>query len=636
MERTPHGPRASNWFAAAAIALALGLVLVLVLLVTGALLDSADDLVTVFLAGVAVVALTGWWQDKAARAERDRAAAAEREQADRDRHDEHMREMKTRARLERAHTAERQWAHELRNQVARLHREQGALGHTGDVREMVLETAVQLVDAERGLLLSRRDEDGDGDFDMACQTGFEHDATHSAVAQEYAGKVLRRDETVREDDSRELRGEGRNPADDEIDNLLAIPIFIQDDFEGVVLCANREGGFEDLDDDVLLALGDHAGAVLENGRLQGEMRSTYMAIVRMLAEAIEAKDPATRLHSEDVAEYVRAVADGLGLEAAPREELLIASLLHDVGKIGVSERILLKPGPLTPDERAAIELHARIGYHLVRQVPALHGIAEAVLHHHERWDGAGLPRRAGRRRDPAGRPRDQRGRRVQRHDVGPPLPRGHGRRGGLPRAGALRGRPVRPARGGPVRGAGPHAPARPPRGRRAGGRAGRPRGAGPAGAGRARGGLRAHRRRGQPDAAVRPPPPARAGRPPGRGVDGGRRALLRAAGGADRAVRDQRARGLRRRRPGHRATSRAWCPTWPPRCTGPRAGTAGAGWPSWRPPSPARPRPRWAATWSAPWRRTGPSCARQAPSGARATRRPRRSSRARLALGRAR
>ncbi|HEX5911148.1 MAG TPA: HD domain-containing phosphohydrolase, partial [Thermoleophilaceae bacterium] len=371
-------PRAGTWFATAAIAVAVGLVLVVVLLLTGALFDSADDLVTVFLAGVAVTALVGWWQDKAERAARDAAEASERERADRERHEEHMREVKTRTRLERAHIAEKQWARELRSQVARLHKQQGALGNTGDVREMVLQTAVKLVDADRGLLLSRRDDDNDGDFDMACQVGFESDATHSAVAQEYAGKVLRRDETVREDDSRQLRGEGRNPADDEIDNLLAIPIFIQDDFEGVVLCANREGGFEDLDDDVLLALGDHAGAVLENGKLQGEVRSTYMAIVRMLAEAIEAKDPATRLHSEDVAEYVRGVADGLGLEARHREELLIASLLHDVGKIGVSERILLKPGALTPDERAAIELHSRIGYHLVRQVPALHGIADAV------------------------------------------------------------------------------------------------------------------------------------------------------------------------------------------------------------------------------------------------------------------
>ncbi len=398
MDRTPSTPRAGSWFTLAAIATAVGLALVLVLLLTGTLLDSADDLVTFFLAGVAVVAVAGWWQDTLARTEREKAEAVRREQEDRDReerararHEDHMRDIKTRARLERAHAAQREWVRELRGQVVRMHRERGVLGHTGDVRELVLETALRLVEADRGLLLSRRDEDGDGDFDMVCQSGFDGDATHSAVAQEFAGRVLKNDETVREDDSSKLRGAGRNEADDEIHNLLAIPIYMQDDFQGVVLCANREGGFEELDDDVLLALGDHAGAVLQNGRLEGELRSTYMAIVRMLAEAIEAKDPATRLHSEEVAEYVRGVSEGLELEPRQREELVIASLLHDVGKIGVSERILLKPGALTPDERAAVELHPKIGARLVAQVPALEGIGESVLHHHERWDGTGYP-----------------------------------------------------------------------------------------------------------------------------------------------------------------------------------------------------------------------------------------------------
>lgn len=406
-------PPVGKWFAASAIAVAVGLSLVLALLFTGALLDAADDLVTGLLAGVSVLALAGWWQDKLARAERDREEAArrrqeesereeqereraraeqERERAERAQHEKYMREVQARARLERAHAADRQWAKELREQVSHLQRQQGALAYTGDVRELVLQTAVGLVDAERGLLLSREDADGDGDFDMVCSVGFQNDPEHSAVAQEYAGKVLRHDETVREDDSSELRGDGRSDADDEIHNLLAIPIFIQDQFSGVVLCANREGGFDELDDNVLLALGDHAGAVLENGRLHGQLRTSYVATVRMLAEAIEAKDPSTRLHSEEVADYVGAVADQLDIEPRRREELLIGSLLHDVGKIGISERILLKPGPLTPEERDAIELHPGIGFSLVRKVPALEGIAPAVLHHHERYDGNGYPK----------------------------------------------------------------------------------------------------------------------------------------------------------------------------------------------------------------------------------------------------
>jgi len=307
-----------------------------------------------------------------------------------ERHQELSTERGLRARLQTAHKAERDWTRELRGQVLQMHRQQGVLG-SGDVREMVLRVALALVEAEKGLLLSREDRDGDGDLDLVCHLGFDGDPAQSAVAQEFAGRVLDHEETVREDDSSSLRAEKRTAADEEIHNLLAIPIFIQDDFSGVMVCANRDGGFEELDDDVLLALGDHAGAVLENGRLHGELRSSYMSTVRMLTEAIEVKDPSVRLHSDEVANYVAAVANQLEIDPRRREELVIASLLHDVGKIGISERILLKPGALTPEERSTIELHPRIGYRLVEQVPALDSIAPAVLHHHERFDGDGYP-----------------------------------------------------------------------------------------------------------------------------------------------------------------------------------------------------------------------------------------------------
>jgi diguanylate cyclase (GGDEF)-like protein len=79
------------------------------------------------------------------------------------------------------------------------------------------------------------------------------------------------------------------------------------------------------------------------------------------------------------------------MDRREREELVFGSLLHDVGKIGISERILLKPGPLTAHERSLIELHPRIGFRIVEQVPALRGVAPAILHHHERFDGDGYP-----------------------------------------------------------------------------------------------------------------------------------------------------------------------------------------------------------------------------------------------------
>jgi diguanylate cyclase (GGDEF)-like protein len=284
---------------------------------------------------------------------------------------------------------EREWHREFRRQVTEAHHERGALGADDDIRSLVLRIAVALVEADKGLLLSRGDEDGDGDLDLVAYVGFENDPSHAQIAQRFAGRVLERDETIREDSPR--RDSANTPADGEINNLVAIPIYIRDRFTGVVVCANRDGGFEDLDDDVLLALGDHAGAVLDNSRLRGELRGAYLGTVRVLAEAIQAKDPFLRGHSEEVSGYVAAVAERLGVEPRRREELVFGSLLHDVGKIGISERILLKPAALTPEERTLIELHPRIGYRLIEQVPALRPIAPAVLHHHERYDGDGYP-----------------------------------------------------------------------------------------------------------------------------------------------------------------------------------------------------------------------------------------------------
>jgi diguanylate cyclase (GGDEF)-like protein len=304
------------------------------------------------------------------------------------------RERSLRGRIERARAAERDWNRELRTQVVRLHRERGALGDVSDIKQLVLRMAVVLVDAEKGILLSRADEDGDGSpLDVVAHEGFDNDPTDSAVAHAFASEVIERDKTVREDDSRSIEREGRTAADEEIDSLVAIPIYIADDFHGVVLCANRDGGFEECDDDVLLALGDHAGAVLENQSLHGALRTSYLATVAMLAEVIEAKDPFLRGHSDEVSRYVSAVAERLGLERGLREKLVFGSLLHDVGKVGISERILLKPAALTAEERSVIQLHPRIGYRLVERVPALREIAPAILHHHERYDGEGYPSR---------------------------------------------------------------------------------------------------------------------------------------------------------------------------------------------------------------------------------------------------
>jgi diguanylate cyclase (GGDEF)-like protein len=295
-------------------------------------------------------------------------------------------------RAERAVAAlqrERHWNQELRRQVVEMHHSRSALAPRDDIRSLVLRVALDLTDAPKGLLLARTDEDGDGFLDVVAAEGFDEDPRRSEIAQRFAHRVIEHDVVIREDAPRPSNA----AVDDEISTLIAIPIYISDEFSGVVVCADRKGGFGECDDEVLLSLGDHAGSVLQNSQLHGQLRDAFVATVRLLAEAIQAKDPFLRGHCEDVADYVDSVSRQLGISDREREHLAFASLLHDVGKLGISERILLKPGRLTPEERSVIELHPRIGYRLVEQVPGMEEIAPVVLHHHERWDGTGYPGR---------------------------------------------------------------------------------------------------------------------------------------------------------------------------------------------------------------------------------------------------
>lgn len=291
---------------------------------------------------------------------------------------------------ERTQAELRRWGLQLRSRIAEIAQSRGPLGSTDDVPTMILRIAMQLLEAQKGMLLSRRDGDGDGSLDLLASEGFETSPEGSRISQRFARSVIAKDETIREN---EPSGDesSATPADREIENLAAIPIYVQDDFIGVVVVANKEGGFREHEDEVLLALGDHAGALLQNSRLRGDLRASYLATIRILANALEAKDPFLRGHSNDVSTYVASVAKHLDLTDRQREELVFASLLHDLGKIGISERILLKPAALSTEEYNIIKLHPKIGFRLVEQVPALSGISTAVLYHHERWDGTGYP-----------------------------------------------------------------------------------------------------------------------------------------------------------------------------------------------------------------------------------------------------
>jgi diguanylate cyclase (GGDEF)-like protein len=380
--------------AAIAVFAASAVFLLVLVAIGGHLSDALDDILAFGFATAALLALTGSaYERRAAAGEVEQTLSAseakrhELERRLRAQEEALRREQHMRLRVERARQAEREWGRELREQVLGLHRRHGTAGDADDIRELVLRIAIELVGAEKGLMLSRGDRDHDGRLDLITHRGFEHDPADSNLAQRFAERVLERDEIVREDEP----GAGDSPADGEIQCLVAVPVYINDDFEGAVVCANRPGGFEELDNDVLLALGDHAGAALENTRLHIHLRSTYLAVIGMLSDSIATKDPFGATYSRQLSGYVETVAKRLGLEAREREQLLFAALLRDIGKLGISERVLLKPGPLTWEEWDVMRLHPQIGGRVIERVPGLNRLAPAIRHHQERWDGTGYP-----------------------------------------------------------------------------------------------------------------------------------------------------------------------------------------------------------------------------------------------------
>lgn len=119
------------------------------------------------------------------------------------------------------------------------------------------------------------------------------------------------------------------------------------------------------------------------------LREAYADTVRSLVAAIEAKDAYTKGHSVRVAEYALAIARRLLFDEVAQERIEYAALLHDLGKVGVSDALISKPGRLTADEQAEIRRHPDIGSSIIASVPYLADIAPVVQHHHERMDGNG-------------------------------------------------------------------------------------------------------------------------------------------------------------------------------------------------------------------------------------------------------
>lgn len=176
-------------------------------------------------------------------------------------------------------------------------------------------------------------------------------------------------------------------------SILAVPLKIEDKLIGVAEVVNKKDGREFSPEDIeLLESLSTAGALaIQKARLYQDLSDLFISAVRAIADAIEAKDPYTRGHCERMRRFSLIIAEGLNLPEKEKKDLELSALLHDVGKIGIPETILLKDGKPTPDEWNIIKKHPIIGVEILKEIKQLHSVLPGVKYHHERYDGKGYP-----------------------------------------------------------------------------------------------------------------------------------------------------------------------------------------------------------------------------------------------------
>lgn len=179
-----------------------------------------------------------------------------------------------------------------------------------------------------------------------------------------------------------------------IRDIVAIPVQRDQTVLAVVVAINKRSrsGFNSTDIKLLQAVAGDIAVYLDNSRLYQDLQELLMGSLCALTRSIDAKDPYTCGHSERVAHIGRYLAERMTLPAAQINTIYLTGLLHDIGKIGVQEAVLCKPGRLLPGEFEQIRRHPQIGANILGGIKQMAEVTPGVLSHHERYDGAGYPK----------------------------------------------------------------------------------------------------------------------------------------------------------------------------------------------------------------------------------------------------
>lgn len=262
------------------------------------------------------------------------------------------------------------------------------------VLQEVLDRAIQLLNARKGSLMLL--EEGEQELRIVVAHGLPKEiiatvrvplgkGISGGVALEGKPRLLLRGERASDSGS---AGKGGG-----FTSAISVPIKIKDKLIGVLNISDRatEDNFTDDDVELLLMMANQAAIALENARLMADLHELFVSSIKALANAIDARDPYTRGHSERVTEYSVRIAEELGINPQEVEFIRYAALLHDIGKINIPDQILNKPGKLTDEEFAIMQRHPAYGAQIMEPVKAFHHILPYMYHHHEKFASGGYP-----------------------------------------------------------------------------------------------------------------------------------------------------------------------------------------------------------------------------------------------------
>jgi len=176
-------------------------------------------------------------------------------------------------------------------------------------------------------------------------------------------------------------------------SLMTVPLVLKGKSIGAIQAVNKRGGrlFNQEDLDLFRAIADSAALAVNNAQLLAELQNSYDLTLDALSAALDLRDRETEGHSRRVVEYTARLAEQIGLGKDFIKNIRRGALIHDVGKIGVPDAVLHKPGPLNDEETKIIQRHPEAGFKMLSGIPYLREEIQIVLGHQEKWNGTGYP-----------------------------------------------------------------------------------------------------------------------------------------------------------------------------------------------------------------------------------------------------